>query len=78
MPRAASAHDYLWPCGKVRGSSPRSFVRANRSSVVPGTKFGYTRAAERPEDGSLSNRPDYIPGALAIEPLTQSVRGVAR
>jgi aryl-alcohol dehydrogenase-like predicted oxidoreductase len=41
-----------------------SFVRANRSRVVLATKFGYVRTAERPDDWSLSNQPDYIRGAV--------------
>lgn len=40
------------------------FVKANRQRVVIATKFGYTRTVERPDDWSLSNRPDYIRHAV--------------
>jgi aryl-alcohol dehydrogenase-like predicted oxidoreductase len=40
------------------------FVRAHRSRIVLATKFGYTRTADRPNDWSLSNRPEYIHSAV--------------
>ncbi|SEK82358.1 Predicted oxidoreductase [Roseateles sp. YR242] len=40
------------------------FVKAHRQRVVIATKFGYTRTAERPDDWSLSNRPEHIRHAV--------------
>lgn len=40
------------------------FVRAHRDRVVIGTKFGYVRTPERPDDWSLDNRPAHIRSAV--------------
>jgi aryl-alcohol dehydrogenase-like predicted oxidoreductase len=40
------------------------FVRANRDRVMIATKFGYARSAERPDDWSLDNRPEFIRAAV--------------
>lgn len=40
------------------------FLRANREHAVVATKFGYTRTADRPDDWTISNRPDYIRRAV--------------
>ncbi|MDM0029941.1 aldo/keto reductase [Variovorax saccharolyticus] len=40
------------------------FVRAHRDKVFIGTKFGYARTPERPDDWSLDNRPEHIRRAV--------------
>lgn len=40
------------------------FVRAHRERVVIGTKFGYARTPQQPDDWSLDNRPEHIRRAV--------------
>jgi aryl-alcohol dehydrogenase-like predicted oxidoreductase len=41
-----------------------SFLAAHRDEVIIGTKFGYARSPENPNDWSLDNRPEFIRAAV--------------
>ncbi len=41
-----------------------SFLAAHREEVIIGTKFGYARSPENPNDWSLDNRPEFIRAAV--------------
>jgi aryl-alcohol dehydrogenase-like predicted oxidoreductase len=40
------------------------FIAAHRDEVIIGTKFGYARSPENPNDWSLNNRPEFIRTAV--------------
>ncbi len=40
------------------------FIAAHRDEVIIGTKFGYARSLENPNDWSLNNRPEFIRTAV--------------